>query len=245
MNQFQMQLKTRRQVPCQAENKTNPNTLTGTETGSVASIVWNMDSRSDRYETGSVTCGEWNESRHIDRHSNRFRAMQGLKHLKDAVTDTRQVPWHAKNETNPDTVTGTETGSVPCRAGQRLKHLRKHWQSRDMFRDMQRMNRIQTDTVTNTETGFVPGRDVNICGSTDSHETCSVTCRENRMQTDTVTSSENVQGTDWNVSRRSYSHWGRRCHTYWDIRSGLQNVRFTKRQVFKTSSCKKTSINIL
>jgi hypothetical protein len=27
--------------------------------------------------------------------------------------------------------------------------------------------------------------------------------------------------------------------------SGLQNIRFTKRQVFKTSSCKKTSINIL
>ncbi len=27
--------------------------------------------------------------------------------------------------------------------------------------------------------------------------------------------------------------------------SGLQNVRFTKRQVFKTSGCKKTSINIL
>ncbi len=27
--------------------------------------------------------------------------------------------------------------------------------------------------------------------------------------------------------------------------SGLQNVRFTKRQVFKTSGCKKTSIYIL
>ena len=45
-----------------------------------------------------------------------------------------------------------------------------------------------------------------------------------------------------------------RFQNVWNVRftkrqvyktSGLQNVRFTKRQVFKTSGCKKTSINIL
>ncbi len=105
--------------------------LTGTETGSVPGIDWNTDRRSDRYETSSVPGKHLNESRDNDRHWDRFRARHRLKHwqmqwqVRDRVCDMqrmnyqmqlkarRQVPCQAENETNPDTMTGTETGSVP------------------------------------------------------------------------------------------------------------------------------------
>ncbi len=57
-----------------------------------------------------------------------------------------------------------------------------------------------------------------------------------------------------NVRLQNIRFQNSRFQNFWNVRftkrqvyktSGLQNVRFTKRQVFKTSGCKKTSISIL